>query len=225
MRPAFAGRVSFPEENTHVSLSAAEVHELKKAPVVEGVVPILLERWSSRAFADRAVSDELLGRIFEATRWSASAYNEQPWRFIVAHKGSPSFDQIADSLLGFNQQWAATAPVLILGLAKTEFTHNNKPNPYAMYDLGAAVTQLTVQAAAEGLTTHQMAGFDPDKARTLLAIPAAYQVGIAVALGYQGEPGVLTDERLLSLETAPRQRKPLDELVFSAWGTPAELGQ
>ena len=119
MRPAFAGRVSFPEENTHVSLSAAEVHELKKAPVVEGVVPILLERWSSRAFADRAVSDELLGRIFEATRWSASAYNEQPWRFIVAHKGSPSFDQIADSLLGFNQQWAATAPVLILGLAKT----------------------------------------------------------------------------------------------------------
>ncbi|WP_420237860.1 nitroreductase family protein [Telmatobacter bradus] len=207
-----------------MSLSASEVHELKKAPIVEGVVPSLLERWSARAFADRAVSDEVLGRIFEATRWSASAYNEQPWRFIAGHKGSETFDKILSSLIGFNQEWAGKAPILIVGLAKTEFSHNSKPNPYAMYDLGAATTQLTVQAAAEGLTTHQMAGFEADKARTLLAIPAEYQVGIAVALGYQGEPAELTSEQLLSLETSPRQRKPLNELVFSAWSKPANLG-
>lgn len=206
-----------------MSLSAAEVHELKKAPIVEGVVPSLLERWSARAFAERAVSEEVLGRIFEATRWSASAYNEQPWRFIVAHKGSETFSKILSSLIGFNQEWAGKAPVLIVGLAKNDFTHNSKPNPYAMYDLGAATTQLTVQAAAEGLTTHQMAGFDADKARALLGIPAEYQVGIAVALGYQGEPAELTSEQLLSLETSPRQRKPLNELVFSAWSKPANL--
>jgi nitroreductase len=199
------------------------VHELKKAPIVEGVVPSLLERWSARAFAERAVSEEVLGRIFEATRWSASAYNEQPWRFIVAHKGSETFSKILSSLIGFNQEWAGKAPVLIVGLAKNDFTHNSKPNPYAMYDLGAATTQLTVQAAAEGLTTHQMAGFDADKARALLGIPAEYQVGIAVALGYQGEPAELTSEQLLSLETSPRQRKPLNELVFSAWSKPANL--
>src|ERR1035441_1844633 len=39
------------------------------------------------------------------------------------------------------------------------------------YDLGAASSYLTLQAAALGLTTHQMAGFDPDAARQAFEIP------------------------------------------------------
>ena len=36
-----------------MTLSAKEVHELKHAPVAEGVLPAIRERWSPRAFAER----------------------------------------------------------------------------------------------------------------------------------------------------------------------------
>lgn len=207
-----------------MGLTAQQAYSKKLAPAVEGVLPIFHERWSARSFAERPVSAADLKRVFEAARWAASAYNEQPWRFLVGEKGSESFQKIFDTLIGFNQSWAASAPVLILGVTKRQFTHNGTENPYDFYDLGSAVAQLTLQAAALGMTTHQMAGFDRDKARTAFAIPADYEPGVAVALGYQGEPAQLTDEQLLTMETSPRQRKSLQELVFSSWDTPAQLG-
>jgi nitroreductase len=210
-------------EMVRMTLSALEVNELKQAPAVEGVLPAVHERWSSRSFADRAVSDADLLRIFEAARWTASAYNEQPWRFIVARQGSEAYKAIYESLIGFNQEWAGRAPVLILGAANAAFTHNGKPNAYALYDLGAATSQLTLQAAALGMTTHQMAGFDHDKAHRLLGIPEEYALGAVIALGYQGEPAALSNQALLEMETSPRERKPLGEILFSAWGAPANL--
>lgn len=206
-----------------MSLSALEVQALKVAPATEGVLPVFHERWSSRSFAPRAVSDADLQRIFEAARWSASAYNEQPWRFVVGRKGTETFKAIYDSLIGFNQEWAGEAPVLILGLALAKFSHNGTQNSYALYDLGAATAQLTLQAAALGMTTHQMAGFDHDKARTLVGIPEDHLLGAVTALGYQGEPSALLNEKLLSMETSARTRKPLAEIVFSSWGESDKL--
>ena len=123
-----------------------------------------------------------------------------------------------------NQAWAGHAPVLILGVAKTHFSHNDVPNRVALYDLGAAASYFTLQAAALGLTSHQMGGFNQDFARQTLAIPDSYAIGAVIALGYQGEPGALINEHLLEAETSPRTRKTLDEFVFSAWEEPAKLG-
>ena len=82
---------------------------------------------------------------------------------------------------------------------------------------------MTLQAAALGLATHQMAGFDPEKARKLFGIPAEYATGSVIALGYQGEPAALEDERLIQQETAARTRKPLGEIVLGEWGEAARL--
>lgn len=46
--------------------------------------PIYLQRWSPRSFLEKDVPDEVLWSLFEAARWAPSAYNLQPWRFIVA---------------------------------------------------------------------------------------------------------------------------------------------
>jgi nitroreductase len=199
-------------------LSASEVNRVKIAPVVEGVLPAFHERWSARSFADRSVSGEALKKVFEAARWAASAFNEQPWRFIVGRKGDTVYEKIFSTLMGFNQSWAGAAPVLILGVAKNKFSHNGTENGYALYDLGAASSYLTLQAAALGLTTHQMAGFDHEAARKALAIPQEYALGAVIALGYQGEPSALGDQQLIERETTPRERKPLGEFVFSEWG-------
>ena len=207
-----------------MTLSAVVVKNLKHAPKVEGVLPIIHERWSARAFADRDVSAEDLKKVFEAARWAASSNNEQPWRFLVGVRGSETHKKIFEALVGFNKGWAGSAPVLILGVAGTTFTHNGNPNGYALYDLGAASSYLTLQAAALGMTSHQMAGFDHGAARTALEIPVEYALGSVIALGYQGEPAALGNEQLIEREVAPRARKPLSELVFSAWGRTAELG-
>jgi nitroreductase len=211
------------KERIEVTLSASEVHALKKAPAVEGVLPVFHERWSPRSFTDREVSAALLAKVFEAARWAASSFNEQPWRFLVGRKRDSAYQKIFASLGDFNQKWAQTAPVLILGTAKTKFSHNGAENRHALYDLGAAASYLTLQAAALGLKAHQMAGFDPEAARKAFGIPEEYAIGSVIALGYQGEPAALGDETLIERETAARTRKPLSEIVFKEWGEAAGL--
>lgn len=206
-----------------MTVSAAEVHKLKLAPAVDGVLPAILHRWSPRAFSDKDVSAKDLRTIFEAVRWAASSFNEQPWRFLVGRAGSDTYKKIHDALMPFNQKWAGKAPVLILGVARTKFSHDESANRVALFDLGAASAFLTLQAAALGLSTHQMAGFDPEAARKAFGVPEEYLFGSAIALGYQGDPASLPVEQMVKQETAPRQRKALAEFVFDGWGTPAKL--
>ena len=204
-------------------LTASEVHQMKYAqPSAEGVLRVILERWSPRAFADRDVSPSDLKVIFEAARWAPSCFNEQPWRFIVGHRNSETYKKIHDALVPFNQAWAQNAPVLVLSVARTRFTHNDSPNNYAVHDLGAADGFITLQAASMGIATHQMAGFDQARAREAFAIPEVYAIGSVMALGYQGDPSSL-GEHYQGQEQSPRSRKPLSEIVLSAWEQPAQL--
>jgi len=206
-----------------MSLSAIEVEKLKHAPAVEGVLPAIHNRWSPRSFADKAVPAADLEKIFEAARWSASSYNEQPWRFLVGFKGDATYEKIFSTLIDFNKSWARTAPVLILGVASTRFAHNGQENGYGLYDLGASLSLLTLQAAELGIHTHSMGGFDKAAAVAAFEIPADYVVGAVTALGYQGEPAALGNDRMIAMEEAPRVRKPLSEIVLSAWGVAAKL--
>ena len=114
--------------------------------------------------------------------------------------------------------WAKNAPVLALAVAKLTFSKNNAPNRNAPYDLGAASAFLTVEAASRGIFVHQMAGFDPQKARQAFEIPADWDTFAALALGYPGDPESLP-QALKDREVAPRTRKPLSEFVMTGqWG-------
>ncbi len=207
-----------------VTLSASEVHELKKAPTHENVLPIFHHRWSPRSFADRDVSAADLKAIFEAVRWTASSFNEQPWLYFVGTRNSETYKKIFSTLVEVNQYWARTAPVLMLNVARTKFSHNGTPNPVALYDLGASAATLAYQATSLGLFVHQMAGYDRDKARQVFNVPEEYTFGAALALGYQGEPAALAHEHFVAQESTPRQRKPVSDFVLAEWGVPAKLG-
>ena len=182
---------------------------LKKTATTSAPIHSLIgERWSPRAFVDRAVE-----------RWAASSYNGQPWNFIVATKNdSGNYRKVLDCFIEFNQGWAKNAPVLALSVAKLKFDHNGEPNRHAFHDVGQASATLALQAEALGLAVHQMAGILPDKAREIFAIPKGYEAVAGIAIGYPGEAHTLPDQ-LKERELAPRERKALDSFVFTGkWG-------
>jgi nitroreductase len=176
-------------------------------------------RWSPRAFADKPVSSEVLRSLFEAARWAPSSFNEQPWAFLVAAKNdTENFRKMLSVLVEFNAGWAKHAPVLALAVAELAFQRDGNPNRNAFYDVGAAAAQLTLEANARGLFVHQMAGFDPQKARQVFEIPVGWEPIAAIAIGYPGDPESLP-QPLRDRELAPRTRKPLSEFVMTGrWG-------
>ena len=182
---------------------------------------LLSRRWSPRAFADRGVEPETLRRLFEAARWAPSAFNEQPWRFLVARREEPeAFEALASCLVEGNQVWARQAPALAITLAMRRFARNGRENPHAWHDVGLAVAQLTVQATALGLAVHQMAGIVPERVREAGALPDGCEPVTGLAIGYPGAPESLP-EKLRAAETAPRERRPQRETVFGVrFGSP-----
>jgi nitroreductase len=200
--------------------------DVKQAALDHPIHDLIARRWSPYAFADRPVPVEDLSSLFEAARWAASSYNEQPWRYIVATKENPAeFERLLSCLVEGNQPWAKGAPVLALGCAALKFAANNTPNAVALHDLGQASAALTVEASARGLFVHQMAGILPDRARELYQIPADAQPLTGVAIGYLGSPDSLP-EAYRKRDLAPRQRKPLVEFVFGGqWGAAADLAK
>lgn len=175
---------------------------------------IIRERWSPRAFAKTPVEKQKLQSLFEAARWAASAFNEQPWRFFVGQNGDETYQKILETLVPWNQQWAGKAPVLVLNMAKKTHAHNQKPNLTFAYDLGQAVAFMNLEAVNQGLISHQMSGFSADKAAGLFAIPEDYQAISVTAFGYYGDPDTLPEDMAKS-EQEERTRKALNKLVFS----------
>jgi len=198
----------------------------KPAPVEYPVHELIQNRWSPRAFSDKAVPAGALRSLFEAARWAPSSSNEQPWAYIVATKDEPeNFEKALGSLVEFNANWAKKAPVLAIAVAELAFAKNNEPNRNAFYDVGAASLQLSIEATARGLVVHQMAGFDPETAKEEFNIPQGWQPIAAMAIGYPGDASSLP-EPLQTREKAPRTRKPIREFVMSGqWGHTAEFAK
>lgn len=196
----------------------------KKATTDHPIHELISRRWSPYGFSSRPVPVADLRSLFEAARWAASSYNEQPWRFIVAIRDDPTqFERLLSCLVEANQEWAKAVPVLALAVVSLRFSRNNKPNTVAMHDLGLAAASLTLEATARGLHVHQMAGIQPDRARELYHIPDGFQPLTALAIGYAADPATLPDE-LKQRDTEPRTRRPLNETVYSTnWGIPSDL--
>ncbi|MDQ1129784.1 nitroreductase family protein [Microbacterium sp. SORGH_AS_0888] len=176
------------------------------------ILDVLSQRWSTRAYDSTApIDEEALRAALEAARWSPSAYNNQPWRFIVARRGTETHAKIVESLIEFNQAWAAPAGALVVFIAET--SREGREFPSALYDLGQAAAHFTVQAHANGLYTHQLTGFDAD------AVAAAFELDDTLrpfSVMAVGAHGTIDDapEFARDGESAPRVRRPIAESVL-----------
>lgn len=197
---------------------------IKNAATDHPILKILAERWSPYGFEDRPVAEADLRSLFEAARWAASSYNEQPWNYLVATRSNPvEFARLLLCLVEGNQAWAKAAPVLVLAVVSLRFAKNKQDNRAAVHDLGLAAANLVAEATARGLSVHQMIGILPDKARELYGIPEHFEAWTAMAIGYPADPGGLP-AALKERDLTPRRRKHLSKFVFTGqWGQASPL--
>jgi nitroreductase len=195
-------------ENTMGNRDATPLHPINE---------LLVKRHSPYAFdPERPVAQGDLDALLEAARWTMSSYNAQPWRYIVGVKndGTDTWGKIHACLVEGNQPWAINAPVLALGLVKTTFDYNGKPNAAAEHDLGAASAMLTVEAVARGLCVHQMIGIEPDKVIATFDPGEDIKPLTGLAIGYVGDPAHVP-AAYAERDAAPRERLPLAAILLS----------
>ena len=189
-----------------------------RAPADHPLLDAIAVRRSPRAFdPDRPLAEADLLPLLEAARWAASSSNLQPWRLAWALRGDPAFARLLACLNTGNAAWAHRAGALLLGCAVAA-KPDGSPNGHAGHDLGAALAQLAIQAAATGIGAHAIGGFDREAARRALHVPGGVDPVTAVALGWPGDPALLDEERR-KREAAPRTRLPLAEVApRGGWG-------
>ena len=177
--------------------------------------PLLQERWSPRAFdGSHRIVDEDLNAILEAGRWSPSANNFQPWRFIVGKRGSKNFDSISETLKGFNQAWAPYASAYIV-LATVMKNDDGSERPGSLYDLGIASAFMTMEANHRDFAVHQVGGFEKATLKNTFNLDPAIEPVAILVIGKQAPADSLSDETLKTRETSSRARKALSELIIA----------
>lgn len=196
----------YPEKPAHTD---HPIHEL------------MARRWSPRVFEeDRPVERAKVLSLLEAARWAPSCFNEQPWRYLVFDESNPDDLERARGCLSQGNEWAFKAPVLMLSVARDNFTRNEKPNRTAQHDVGLASENLVLEAVNAGLAAHQMAGFDVERARAEFHVPEGFTPIAMIAIGYpyRGDVNDLPEE-MRAKELTSRSRKAIGEIAFAGdWG-------
>lgn len=180
----------------------------------ELILEIIQERWSPVAFSSSKVEEFKLKAMFEAAGYAPSCNNEQPWLFVYSTREDKEvFDDFTGFLADGNKLWAKNAYALAISMARTKFSHNDKPNRYAFYDTGMAVMNLLLQAQTLDIYVHQMGGYSIEKVRQYFRLDDNIEPIAMMAIGYLGDGSDLSPE-LLKRDEKRRPRKSVTEFVF-----------
>jgi nitroreductase len=173
---------------------------------------LILNRWSPRSMTGEDIDNEEIMSLFEAARWAPSSYNNQPWRFIYAKRNTEHWDRLFNLLAEANKTWAKNSALLVVVISRKNFEYNEKPARTYQFDAGSAWENLALEAFSRGIVAHGMQGFDYDKARIDLEIPADFEVMAMIAIGKKGTAESLPPE--LQEKEKLTDRKPLKDIVM-----------
>ena len=145
-----------------------------------------------RRYQDRPVPEDVLHRIVEAGRLTASSMNMQPWHFIVV--------QDRDTLrrlgaLAPTGPYIAQAPLaIVVAIDKTRF---------AVSDASRAIQSMLLTAWAEGVGSNWVGFGGLEDVKALLNIPAELDLLAILPFGYPVD----------AVGRGKKQRKPLAEVA------------
>lgn len=180
----------------------------------ELILEIIQERWSPYAFSQAPVEEFKIKAMFEAAGYAPSCNNEQPWQFVyVTRDEYDVFKDYLEFLTEKNKVWARFAYAIVISLARTRFSHSDKPNRWAFHDTGMAVSNLLMQALALDVYVHQLGGYSVEKVREYFRLGDNIEPVAMMAVGYLGDGTDLTPE-ILKKDENRRPRKSITEFVY-----------
>jgi nitroreductase len=145
-----------------------------------------------RKYQETPVSPDIVGRIVEAGRLTASASNKQPWHFIVV-EDRDTLRQLG--ALVRTGPYIAQAPLAIVVAIEQ--------SPFAVSDASRAIQSMILTAWSEGVGSN-WAGFQGlTEVKSLLGIPDGVDALAVVPFGY---PAQATGQ-------GKKQREPLSEVA------------
>ena len=138
----------------------------------------LIARRSVRSFETNPVPGHVLQLLIDQARWTGSARNRQPWRFVAVYD-----QRIRTKLarLGAYAGHLETAPVVLLILSPTTQQRDTE------FDIGRIAQSITLIAAERGLGCCITSLYPDDNALTAAEIVAAdpgWSARHAIALGF-----------------------------------------
>jgi len=177
-----------------------------------------MQRRAFRALSSSAIDRDTVERLLTAASLAPSCMNKQPWRFVVADR-EPVLQELKDKALEPGNYWARLAPVIIAVVTQADLDCRlSEGRDYALFDTGMAAMNLMLQATAEGLYAHPIAGFKPVEAKTILGIPDDHILVTLVICGRPADSLDALNDRHRQSETAERGRKPLSDISsFNGW--------
>jgi len=156
---------------------------------------IVKKRRAIRKYKKTPIPEEDLEYVLEAARLAPSWGNRQCWRYIVVT------DEALKKKITL-RDWAAEAPVIIVGCADPDKSGNKDGKPYYMLDMGISMEHLILAATEKGLGTCWLGGqFDEKVVKETLGIPENIRVVALTPLGYPDEAPLY------------KERKSMDEMV------------
>lgn len=180
-----------------------EIIKIRKPRPDYPVIKEIADRFSPRHFSNEKIPDEIIDSIFEAARLAPSGHNYQPWYFYWTRNTNKTFEKIT-SCFPLSNYWAKTAAVLIIA-CYTPIV-DGKRDKYALYDLGASVISLILQAQHLGIYARQIGKCNTRKLKKLLNFNKDHKPFVVIALGKIGDYKDI-DDGLLKRELELKQRK------------------
>jgi nitroreductase len=187
-----------------------------KEEKMTGLLKEIDKRRANRALSDKKIPEEVVARFMKAATYAPSCFNSQPWRFMVATE-EESLKKLHGALSGGNY-WAKKAPVLIIAATKLTFDARlSDGRDYALLGCGLAIENLLIQAVADGLYAHPMAGFDPLVVKESFSIPEDYIVINLIAVGYPGPLEGLSEKHIAAEESERNRKDEAEVICFDQW--------
>ena len=157
------------------------------------------------------IPEEKLRYVLEAARIAPSWGNRQCWKYIIVtdealrkkiiERVSPP-PPPSDGRPVRPRDWAAQAPIIIVGCADPSKSGDKDGKPYYLLDMGISMEHMMLAAAEQGLGTCWIGGgFDEMVVKEALGIPKEIRVVALTPLGYPDEV------------TEPRPRKTVEEMT------------
>jgi nitroreductase len=147
------------------------------------------KRYSVRKYKDKKVSESKIIEIIDAGRHAPNSGNLQNWRFVVINE-----DKIKEKIskVCSNQTWMNQAPVFIAicsdeSEVKRHFGKN--ATKFSEQNCAAATQNMLLKSCDLGLGTCWIGGFDSEKIKEILNIPAKDNLNVEtiITIGYANE--------------------------------------